>query len=104
MIDVLMLLGIIGGQPSSEPAVVCISADTLPICTGTLLGAHTVLTAGHCAWLLGQSVPYFANLGADCYAPLHRARIADFSVHGNYTGEGKPFDLAMARLSSALDA
>src|SRR5438105_6335022 len=99
-----MLLGIIGGAPSSQSAVVCISADTLPVCSGTLVGAHTVLTAGHCANLLGESVSYFVNVGPDCHAPLHRVRTAQMVTHPRYTGEGKPFDLAMVLLSAPLDA
>src|SRR5438552_18866212 len=99
-----MLLGIIGVAPSSESAVVCISADTLPVCSGTLIGAHTVLTAGHCANPLGTSVSYFVNVGPDCHAPLHRVRTAQMVTHPSYTAEGKPFDLAMILLLSPLDA
>jgi hypothetical protein len=94
---VLSLLGIIGGGPSNEAAVICISADTLPICSGTLLGDHTVLTAGHCAAIFGASVSYFANVGPDCHAPLHRARIAEFVADAGV-------DLALARLETGLDA
>jgi hypothetical protein len=99
---VLPLLGIIGGAPSSDPAVVCLQADTLPICSGTVVSTHAVLTAGHCANTLGTSVPYFIAFGSDCHAPQRRARITAFEVHPRYSGEGKPFDLALARFDPPL--
>ena len=94
MLGLLALtLGIIGGSPSDDEAVVCISADTLPLCSGVLIGARTVITAGHCINPLGPSVPYFVNLGADA-----RLRVAEMQAHPSFTGEGKPFDVGLVRL------
>jgi secreted trypsin-like serine protease len=94
----LLALGIIGGSPSDDEAVVCISADTLPLCSGVLIGARTVITAGHCINPLGASVPYFVNIGADCSKPHARLRVAEMQAHPSYTGEGKPFDVGLVRL------
>jgi uncharacterized protein (TIGR03382 family) len=99
-----LVLQIIGGAPSSQSAVVCITADTLPVCSGTFIGAKSVLTAGHCAWVLGQSVPYQVNVGPDCAHPQRRAKVTDMVTHPQYAGEGKPFDVAMVSVDMELDA
>lgn len=98
-----LTLGIIGGSPSAagaDDAVVCITADTLPVCTGVLVGAHTVLSAGHCAWSVGHGVSYFVTVGPDCKHPSQRLAVADMITHPSYSGEGKPFDLALVKLAS----
>jgi hypothetical protein len=97
-----LVLGIIGGAPSTDESVVCISADTLPVCSGTVVGARTVLTAGHCAWVLGKDVPYFVNVGPDCRAPKKRVRVVDMVTHPSYTGEGQPLDIALVKLAADL--
>lgn len=96
-----LTLGIIGGSPSSDEAVVCLSADTLPLCSGVLISPRTVLTAGHCINALGAGVPYFVNLGPDCTRPLARLAVAQQRTHPSYTGEGKPFDLGLLELKVA---
>src|SRR4051812_9564843 len=97
-----LVLGIIGGAPSSDEAVVCLQADTLPICSGTVVSPHAVLTAGHCANSLGAGVPYFVAFGQDCRAPSRRVRISGFVTHPRYSGEGLPFDLALAHFDAPL--
>lgn len=102
MFTILALtLGIIGGSPSGDEAVVCLSADTLPLCSGVLIGARTVLTAGHCIEALGPGVPYFVNLGPDCTRPVARLAVEEQRAHPSYTGEGKPFDLGLIKLRVA---
>jgi V8-like Glu-specific endopeptidase len=100
----LLSLGIIGGQPSDDSAVVCLTADTLPVCSGTFISDKTVLTAGHCAWVLGKSVPYWVVVGPDCAHPQRRGKVADMVTHPKYSGEGMPFDVALVSLDATLDA
>lgn len=96
------LLGIIGGEPSSDEAVVCLTADGFPLCTGSVIGAHTVLTAGHCVNPLGTGVTYWVNFGPDCEAPSRRVKVAEMRAHPDFTGEGRPFDLGVARTEAEL--
>lgn len=99
----LLSLAIIGGSASNDGVTICVSADTLPLCSGVLIGPHTVLTAGHCVEPLGPGVSYFINFGTDCRAPSRRVKITGQHTHPSYTGEGKPFDAGLLRLGSALE-
>ena len=83
--------------------MVCISADTLPICSGVLIGPHTVLTAGHCINTLGTGVTYFVNFGPDCTKPRTRKRVEEQLTHPSYTAEGAPFDLGIIKLATESD-
>jgi secreted trypsin-like serine protease len=100
---ILTALGIIGGAPSTDDAVVCLTADGLALCSGVVIDAHTVLTAGHCINPLGTSVSYVVNVGADCAKPDARVRVAEMVAHPSYTGEGKPFDVGLVRTTTALN-
>jgi secreted trypsin-like serine protease len=93
---------IVGGDLDvGDPAVVALAADTLVLCSGTLVAPRSVLTAGHCAAPLGEGVPYFALFGADASHPTQRIRLGRQVVHPSYTGEGNPFDLAVVELTVA---
>jgi V8-like Glu-specific endopeptidase len=98
-----LTVGIIGGTDSTaarDDAAVCILADTLPICSGVLVGVRTVLTAGHCVNPLGSLVTYAIGIGPDCSHPRVRITIAQMQAHPQYTAMGKPFDLGLAQLSA----
>lgn len=99
---VVLALGIIGGAPSGDDAVVCLSADGLPLCTGVVIGPRTVLTAGHCINPLGPNVAYVVNVGADCTKPTAHAKVELMLAHPSYSGEGRPFDVGLVKLSTAL--
>lgn len=98
----LLLLGVIGGGPSGDEAVVCLQADTLPLCSGVLAAPTLVVTAGHCAYPLGRAVPYFIAFGPDCRHPTRRVPVTEMETHPQYAGEGQPFDLAVVRLKVAV--
>ncbi|MFN0252268.1 MAG: S1 family peptidase [Kofleriaceae bacterium] len=56
---------IVGGVPSTDPSVVALvrgeGAATELVCSGTLVGAHAVLTAAHC--LVGTDLPELVIAG-----------------------------------------
>ena len=78
----------------------CLSADTLPVCSGVVIGKRTVLTAGHCINTVGPGVTYWVNFGPDCRAPSHRLKVKSQRAHPQYTAEGAPFDLGLLELVS----
>jgi len=79
-------IGMLYGVRSTGPA---------PICSGTLIGPHTVLTAGHCVHPSGapfniiDRFPVFFAIGYDSAAPTKRVRAVwggETTVAGNDVG------------------
>lgn len=100
MLTLLALLGVIGGSASVDDAVVCVSAEGLPLCSGVVIAPRVVLTAGHCIAPLGENVRYYVNFGADCRQPTHRLPVGQMLAHPRYAGEGKPFDIGVVTLGA----
>lgn len=93
---------IVGGtSDASDPAVVAINVEStgFAVCTGTLIASGVVLTAGHC-----PTAPIWVRQGADVRDVGWSSHAAVDTVvkHPKYTGEGKPYDLALLRLHGGL--
>ena len=91
---------IIGGtEDTGDPAVVALVVDGLLECSGTLIGARTVMTAGHCYWPDATTVAIF---GATIATPAETVTVDAQERHPLYGGEGKPHDLALFRLLTSV--
>lgn len=93
---------IVGGVVDEhDPAVVAINIEStgLAVCSGTLIAPDVVLTAGHCPatgiWVRQgtdvHSLGWFDHLGVE-----------ETARHPSYSGEGKPYDLALFRLKDRV--
>jgi V8-like Glu-specific endopeptidase len=89
-----------GSTDDADSAVAALSVLGLyAYCTATLISPHTVLTAGHCNLLEGLDV-IEADFGTRSDAPVHSIDVVEVKVHPMYTGEGKPYDLALMKLAA----
>jgi secreted trypsin-like serine protease len=94
---------IVGGTAdSSDPAVVAINIEStgLAVCSGTLIAPGVVLAAGHC-----PTEPVWIRQGSDVsdLGWSDHVEVDTVVKHPKYTGEGKPFDLALFKLHRGLD-
>ena len=102
---VLSILSIVGGTPDpADPAVVALEYDGFAFCSGTLIGKRTVLTAGHCVEVFGQSDLYKVDFAADVTKFPKRIKALQQVRHPNYTAEGAPYDFALWQLEADADA
>ena len=85
-----------GTVDDGDPAVAALSILGLyAYCTATLISHHTVLTAGHCNFDAME-----VDFGTQSDAPVQSIDVTTVAVHPLYTGEGKPYDLALMKLAS----
>lgn len=94
---------IVGGtDDDGDPAVVAINiASTgFTVCTGTLIAADVVLTAGHC-----PTNGIWVRRGANVHSLgwFDHLAVKESAKHPQCSGEGKPFDVALLRLSERVD-
>jgi secreted trypsin-like serine protease len=95
---------IVGGTDDpADPAVVAFVVGGLPFCSGTLIAPRTVLTAGHCANLIGKSDGYTVAFGEDASHPTRSVKVAAQVQHPQYTAEGAPYDFALLQLADPVN-
>lgn len=91
---------IVGGvDDADDPAVVSVTVGGFPACTGTLVSSTAVLTAGHCANVLGAQATTEVRFGSVAASSTRRVVVAEQRTHPQYIAEGKPYDFAMLRLT-----
>jgi hypothetical protein len=93
---------IVGGLlvTSEYPNVVLVDSGTT-LCSGTLIGPRTVLTAGHC--VMGRNPADFeVKFGNTQGAPTMTVDVAEIRVDRRFSGTTFPFDAAVLRLAQEV--
>jgi len=94
---------IVGGvDDADDPAVVSVTVAGFPACSGTLVSPTAVLTAGHCANLLGSLASTEVRFGRDAVKSTKRVVVGEQRTHPGYTAEGAPWDFAMLQLTKPV--
>lgn len=91
---------IVNGLPTSGfPAVglLAATASGAPICTGTLIGCQTFLTAAHCVADQPNPGNYFVFFQHGGFA-----QVSTVNINPSYTGVGNGHDLAVLRLNQPI--
>lgn len=96
---------IVGGTLwSGDPAVVSLAVRYggyyQSICTGTLVGPKTVLTAAHCIYSYGPNAPYYVVFGPDSSRPVKAVQVAQQYEHPNYNQAA--WDFGLLRLAQPV--
>lgn len=92
-------LKIIGGEPfDGLPAVGALTYDGSPFCTGTLIDARTVLTAGHCVEDGAARRMRFA-IGPSAWEPEQEIEVASIEPHPGYDPDSLINDLGLVHLA-----
>ncbi len=94
---------IVGGAvDTGDPAVVAFAEDGVPLCTGTLVGSLTVVTAAHCVLGVRANAQLSIAFGTNAFAPTRTVAVTQAFRDARYTGNSPGHDVGVLRLATAV--
>jgi hypothetical protein len=95
---------VVGGDVDADDrAVVVIDVGGFRFCSGAVVGPRAVLTSGHCVIDVGGVALGVSVAGDDAETAVASFTVVEAVRHPDYTGEGKPADIALLRVDGHLD-
>jgi transmembrane serine protease 3 len=99
------IVGGVEAVPHQFPWMVSLQIGTSHYCGGSILNSTTVITAAHCVYEDPSDLRIVAGahnllqLGAS--ATIHSAQ--DIRIHGNYSPDFIPYDIALIKVTPPID-
>jgi hypothetical protein len=89
-----------GAEAPNDVAVVLLSLDEVPLCSGSLLGERTVLTAAHC--VLGPDLFPLASIQVNDGGGTRRHQVEAQHVHPEFDESSGAHDLMLLQLETKV--